>query len=1406
MKRKLLSKSFLKQTALAVPAAALMLGSAQAGTTVGLNFQSWYYDSGATPQTIGYGSGYCTTGFPVTAKAFGVDATNWFNADPLPCKTAISGVATFGGVDTTFAGGLTANVTAPNAWVSGIGEQVPGWQPETVAPGNNEVTWGYLDSSASQSPAVSVSGLAAIFPNGYVIATIAAEKGVASFNDVNITDGTTKSTCAYSTYYVAGQAQDNYGYGSGTVGFSAPSSVFTNDTIDINPQAQTSPNRSTLAGFIITDEPVISQDPVGGQFAVGTAFSLSAGVIGLPSLAYQWRTNGVAIPGASSATYTNTSATAAAAGNYDVVVTNLYGAATSGVAYVSVVSSTPAFLTWNDGAANMQWDTSSLNWLNGATPAIWNSFAPDGADFGATGVGTVTLTTAISASSITFDSEGYTIDGNTLTLVGTAPSITNNADATVSSILAGANGLTQTGAGTLTLTGANTYTGPTVVNDGTLLFGPGGQLASGLGSSLTINNGATVEFSGNQNSDNIGSGSLPITVNAGGTLAVTVRCAMGYDDLGNYANITLNGGTLSLPALQYIGTITLNGGTVSGGPANLGFWYAVPTAITVTSNATIEGGIYIPNAFLATTFVAAGQTLTLGGSSEGNGSITKTGPGTLLLTGDNTYTGATIVSGGTLEATGTITGPVTIQGGGTLAVSTEVDTNAVIGALSLASTLTMNSGSTNFMRITKTGGAPASDTINGSGGTLNYGGTLVVANITSDATELALGDTFNLFPGFTYNGTFNNFILPALPGQLSWDISQLASGSITVVNTAVTPIFTPPAGDYIGAQPLTVTITSFTPGATIYYTTDGSTPTTASPHGITPVSVVVPPNTNITIQAYAHESGYSDSGVATASYATETGPAVWINPTGGSWASAGDWTNNVIPNQSGATADFSRLTLPADTFVTLDTASSSGTWTVGSLIFGDAGTNYTWEIDTGSGGTLTLDAGTNSPAITVNNETATITAVIAGTNGLTMAGAGTLALTGANTYTGPTVVNNGTMLLGPGGSLTAGLGSGLTINNGGTVQFSGDGDSDTIGGDYMPITVNAGGVLAVTVGNSMGYDYLDNYANITLNGGTFALSDVQYIGTITLNGGTVSGTGAMQFWYAVPTAITVTSNADISAPMNLNNDFLATVFVASDQTLTVSGAIQSDGSITKMGAGTLTLTDTNTYSGATTVGDGTLEVYGSLAPASTVNVAGGTLGGTGTIGGPVTINSGGTLAVDGASIGTLTITNSLTLNAGSATMLKLDKAATANDSVAGITTLTYGGTLTVTNLAGTLAAGDTFQLFNASTYSGDFGAKNLPSLSAGLAWNWTPSNGTLAVVTAAAPPMLSGFGPLSGSSFPLTFSGPSGQTYKVLMSTNVALPLASWTALTNGTFGSSPVNYTDTSATSAYRFYRIVTP
>ena len=79
-------------------------------------------------------------------------------------------------------------------------------------------------------------------------------------------------------------------------------------------------------------------------------------------------------------------------------------------------------------------------------------------------------------------------------------------------------------------------------------------------------------------------------------------------------------------------------------------------------------------------------------------------------------------------------------------------------------------------------------------------------------------------------------------------------------------------------------------------------------------------------------------------------------------------------------------------------------------------------------------------------------------------------------------------------------------------------------------------------------------------------------------------------------------------------------------------------------------------------------------------------------------------------------------------------------------------------------------------------------------------------VSALVAPMLSGVEKLSDTSIKLTFSGPQGQNYSVLETAEVEQLLASWNVLTNGTFGTSPETFTDTSATNRSRFYRITSP
>src|SRR5206468_11901346 len=127
--------------------------------------------------------------------------------------------------------------------------------------------------------------------------------------------------------------------------------------------------------------------------------------------------------------------------------------------------------------------------------------------------------------------------------------------------------------------------------------------------------------------------------------------------------------------------------------------------------------------------------------------------------------------------------------------------------------------------------------------------------------------------------------------------------------------------------------------------------------------------------------------------------------------------------------------------------------------------------------------------------------------------------------------------------------------------------------------------------------------------------------------------------------------------------------------LTYAGAISGTGMVQKQGAGRLVLTGAHTYTGSTTVRAGTLLVNGIIG-ASAVTVTGGTLGGNGLIQGPVTVQSAGRLA-PGASIGVLTISNSLNLSG--VTVMELNAATGTNDLVRGLTSIAYGGTLTLSN-------------------------------------------------------------------------------------------------------------------------------
>ena len=442
-------------------------------------------------------------------------------------------------------------------------------------------------------------------------------------------------------------------------------------------------------------------------------------------------------------------------------------------------------------------------------------------------------------------------------------------------------------------------------------------------------------------------------------------------------------------------------------------------------------------------------------------------------------------------------------------------------------------------------------------------------------------------------------------------------------------------------------------------------------------------------------------------YGTEVGAGngTWTSDSDGTWSTSNRWSGNIIATGAGFTADFSTINITGNRTVTLDTSRAIGT-----LKFGDTSGGQSWMLGSSGGSSLTLDTGSLTvPSIVVNQNTATIFAPLAGANGFTKSGAGTLILDGSNALAGTvnidtssTTSNQGAVRAAHPGALANVTTIQIRNNNDGNSTLQLDGASGGLGVPAR-LNVNCRNNSVATIQNLAGTNILSGFIALNVGGDMFNIqSDAgllvfsgtnQYVGSLT-GGRSYAFSGAGHHLVAAPIL-----NSTNGAPISL----------------------------TKSGTGRLTLAAGNTYGSTTTVGAGTLVVNGAIGPGA-VTIAGGTLGGTGTISGPVTVQSGSRLS-PGTSIGALTINNNLTLNAGSATLMELNKTSGTHDQVICSGALAYNGSLTVTNLSGALAAGDSFKLFTFAGSNGAFTSTNLPSLDDGLACNFNPGDGVLRVIS-----------------------------------------------------------------------------
>jgi autotransporter-associated beta strand protein len=389
------------------------------------------------------------------------------------------------------------------------------------------------------------------------------------------------------------------------------------------------------------------------------------------------------------------------------------------------LSSAPLYWGSSGNGGSGTWDLgSTANWYDGGASTAWHDFG--GSDYSAefTGTaGTVSLASNINVNRLTIQSAGYTLQGNSLTLTGTNPVITANANSTISSTLNGSSGLTKSGLGKLSLPGINTYGGSTEVAAGTLEI--------------------TQPSADNGGFTSIGSG--PVNIRSGGTLLSSGNWATGNDwNTGAVGKITIDqGGTWHITAIG--GTVRngleLRGGQVtSAGQANAD-WGVLHLKSEISATSGQSSTIAVDTALSGSrsVFVDAASTLFFSGKIHNQiattGALAKTGTGTLILSGANTYTGSTAIDAGKLILSGSLnnTSTVTIASGAELEIS---------GSLSASGNI-VNNGT---MILT---GAPQ----------LTSGGT-----ITNNGTIINRSPSYSLPANVVNSGTIYN--LPAAPTGL----------------------------------------------------------------------------------------------------------------------------------------------------------------------------------------------------------------------------------------------------------------------------------------------------------------------------------------------------------------------------------------------------------------------------------------------------------------------------------------------------------------------------------------------------------------------------------------------------------------------------------------------------------------
>ncbi|MCX7412752.1 MAG: autotransporter-associated beta strand repeat-containing protein [Planctomycetia bacterium] len=771
---------------------------------------------------------------------------------------------------------------------------------------------------------------------------------------------------------------------------------------------------------------------------------------------------------------------------------------------------------------------------------------------------------------------------------------TNSQNVTWATNLSSSGGtLTKSGAGTLTLSASNSYTGITTLGGGVLSLGNADALTGGgnvtftsgtlqYGSGITTDLSARIKNSGSAVA--IDTGSNP-----------TITFASPIDNTNTGGLIKSGTGALVLAAANtYTGTTTIGGGVLTldnasalGGGGNVRFTGGTlqyGSGITTDLSARIKSS---GSAVAIDTGSNAAVTFASSIDNTNTGGIAKSGTGTLTLSVGNGYTGATRVLDGTLVTATTNVIPdgsaISVAAGATF----RLGGNDSVSAVSGEGTLDLRSGST----LTAGGATWGAQTLTYSGLITGSGGMVVNTNTGWLAITGSNNFTggYNASAGITYLGDDNalgagqltvggvvaslDATTRTIGNALTWPGGNAVFGTATTGNLVFT-------GTWTNQPSVTRTVTvnnaqtQFNNGLSRASSSAGrikaGSGTLILGGSSTYTGVTTINSGTLQLGIGSTDGTLSPSSVISGS----AGATLAFNRTN-AIVQGTDFANGISGGMGLAQIGTGTLTLSASNSYSGGTTLSAGrlninntnaigtgTFTIsgGSIDNTTAGavtlsTNnaQAWNADFTFAGTRNLNLGTGTVTLSANRQvttssgTLTVGGPITGAFGLTKAGAGTLVVGGASTYTGDTFVSAGTLALGADNAISGS--SAITVGSGGSRG-----------------TLNIGAFDLTTA--SLTFDGVGGDLPTGATGEIFLQSS------------------------AGPASVSAVSGSSTLHPkLNLSSDALFTV--ASGASLALHADVFGAGSLTKSGLGTMTMHGGSGYSGGTYLTQGQIMVVGA---------------------------------------------------------------------------------------------------------------------------------------------------------------------------------------------------------------------